>query len=806
MKSADLHVHSEYSNHPSEWFLKRIGASESYTAPETIYKTAKKKGLDYITITDHNSIEGALLLNRQYPDDTFVSVESTAYFPEDGCKVHILIFDITEEQFKIIQQIRSNIYNLRDYILANELAYSVAHATYSINNTVSTEHLEKLILLFDVFEGINGRRNKRSNREWLTFIRNLTKQDIHILQEKHKITPASETPWIKGITAGSDDHAGLFIGQTYTQCNVHSLKEYIESIKKKKSNVTGRHDTAFTMAYSIYKTAWEFTCQTSTAKTGPVSWLSSALFKNKKKGVINKFLFSAFNFKKKKKGGLHSILMNLIQSLQCSEQMEDRDKLDFISTEIMTFSDQMINHVFLKIEQAFKDRNFDELIARFSSLLPGAFLFTPFLTALSHMYSSRGLTSGIYRTLKKHPEQRKKKILWFTDTLTETNGVASTIKEIGKDCVINNRTVTIVCSLSEDEILASGGLPDGVVNFPLIFSKPLPAYEKLSLRVPALLESLQWIEDYDPDEIIISTPLIIGLFGLMASKLLNVPCTNIYHTDGTMQASKLIKDITMTTAVERYLKWFYESSDKILVNTKKYRQILSDRGWDLSKIEVFPRGIDTNLFNPVSALNFLSNKKSGSGIFKLIYAGRVSRDKNIYLLLDAFLQVEKDIPNIQLTIAGEGPERELLEKTYSRHQSIRFMGPIPHSELPHLFQDSDLLIFPSETDTLGRVVLEAGACGLPALVSSTGGPSELVEEGITGYIGPGTSAEKWAESIVKILKEWLMNPASQQRMKTAVLMKIQKEYNLSRSIDFLFPKGNNKLSSMNELKNDRIVS
>ena len=62
MKKIDLHVHSKYSKHPSEWFLQRIGAKESYTEPELIYQLARSQGMDFVTITDHNKIDGALFL------------------------------------------------------------------------------------------------------------------------------------------------------------------------------------------------------------------------------------------------------------------------------------------------------------------------------------------------------------------------------------------------------------------------------------------------------------------------------------------------------------------------------------------------------------------------------------------------------------------------------------------------------------------------------------------------------------------------------------------------------------------------
>ena len=250
---ADLHVHSTASKRPSEWFLKKVGARESYTDIDTLYRAAKNETMDFVTVTDHNTIENAVALHEKYPDDTFISVEVTTYFPENRCKIHVLVYDITAVQFDIIDAIRKDIYQLRDFLKDQDLAHSVAHATYSINKRLTMEVLEKLILLFDVFEGLNGSRNRLYSETWVKTLKNLTPEIIDDLKAKHNIKPISDDPWIKGSTGGSDDHAGLFIGQTYTTAACSSKKELIEHIKNKKSLCQVRCNYYKTFSLSIYK-------------------------------------------------------------------------------------------------------------------------------------------------------------------------------------------------------------------------------------------------------------------------------------------------------------------------------------------------------------------------------------------------------------------------------------------------------------------------------------------------------------------------------------------------------------------------
>ena len=95
MKKIDLHVHSKYSSDSQNAVIKALGSRESYVEPEEIYELAMKRGMDYVTITDHDTIDGCLYLKDLHPDRVIMGVESTVYFPEDGCPVHLLLYALT---------------------------------------------------------------------------------------------------------------------------------------------------------------------------------------------------------------------------------------------------------------------------------------------------------------------------------------------------------------------------------------------------------------------------------------------------------------------------------------------------------------------------------------------------------------------------------------------------------------------------------------------------------------------------------------------------------------------------------------
>lgn len=118
---------------------------------------------------------------------------------------------------------------------------------------------------------------------------------------------------------------------------------------------------------------------------------------------------------------------------------------------------------------------------------------------------------------------------------------------------------------------------------------------------------------------------------------------------------------------------------------------------------------------------------------KFLYVGRVSREKNLELLADAFMEIAEENTPAQLVIVGDGPfTEELREKL--RGYPVIFTGFLSGDTLASAYASSDVFVFPSATDTFGNVVLEAQASGLPVIVSDSGGPRELMRDGVTGLV------------------------------------------------------------------------
>jgi len=105
MSKCDLHIHSRFSARSEEWLFRRFDFPDSYSDPRELHRQLLERGMGFVTITDHDTIDGCLeILNLP---NTFMSEQVTTYFPQDPCKIHLLVWGITEKQHDDIVIVRT---------------------------------------------------------------------------------------------------------------------------------------------------------------------------------------------------------------------------------------------------------------------------------------------------------------------------------------------------------------------------------------------------------------------------------------------------------------------------------------------------------------------------------------------------------------------------------------------------------------------------------------------------------------------------------------------------------------------------
>jgi predicted metal-dependent phosphoesterase TrpH len=205
----DLHCHSTFSDETLRWLPGLV--YHPLCAPEEVYDQAKARGMDFVTLTDHNTIAGCLAFveRRGVRPDFIFGEEVSARFPQDGTVIHINVFDHNEPQHREIQRLRRDIYELVAYLRQIDKLYVLNHMTWTAQHRVLTPwQVDAMLELFDVFEGLNGTRSYPHN----AFAWQATREHGKVL------------------VAGSDSHTHR-VGTTYTVSAGTTKAELLRSIR-----------------------------------------------------------------------------------------------------------------------------------------------------------------------------------------------------------------------------------------------------------------------------------------------------------------------------------------------------------------------------------------------------------------------------------------------------------------------------------------------------------------------------------------------------------------------------------------------
>jgi glycosyltransferase involved in cell wall biosynthesis len=390
------------------------------------------------------------------------------------------------------------------------------------------------------------------------------------------------------------------------------------------------------------------------------------------------------------------------------------------------------------VRNAQRGRLAESLAAAAAQLAPLALTVAPYLVSLQAQHKDADLLEmAALRFLGERPEDAATggggrdgggKKAWFTDTLTDVNGVAKTVRTLaGLAQRRGRRLVAITCG----EASPPPDLP--VHDFKPFAQFPIPGYESQTLQLPPLLEVLEHCERERYSEILISTPGPLGLVGLVAGKLLGIPVTGIYHTDFPLYVRHLAGSATLEEMTWTYMRWFFGRMDRIFVSSRCYLDLLAEHGLPQARMSLLPRGVDAAFFHPGKRDPRFWGRFGINGAFKFLYVGRVSREKNLDALVDAFQAFLDSGRQAQLVVVGDGPYLKEIARR-CRRPEILFTGFLHGEDLARAYAGADAFVFPSTTDTFGNVVLEAQAAGLPAIVSDRGGPQEIVLPGRSGLV------------------------------------------------------------------------
>ncbi|KJR40154.1 group 1 glycosyl transferase [Candidatus Magnetoovum chiemensis] len=740
---ADLHLHSKYSNKPTIWALRKINCPESFTTPEHIYKTAKANGMNFVTITDHNSIHGALEI-AHYPD-AFVSSEITSYVPEDNVKIHVLVYGINERQFKEIMSLRKNVYELTLYLRNNDIAHSLAHPLFDISGNLTVETLEKLLLTFEVIEVKNGADAARFNLTIEKALKSLNREKIEHIANKHNMAACGIMPWIKGMTGGSDDHSGYFLTRAYTVSKKGStVDEFLNAIKACESFADGEDGDSLSLAHSFYGIGYQYVKERlGRKKNGTFNFiqrLSESIFneKPKKMPLIDRLKFFIYKNYPVTKNTAENATFEQILDIEAKNILSNKNLLESLNSQntnnrIFTVSSYLANRVLYiyaqRLFNTYSFLDFFELINSITSIVISHLLVSPYYISYHLQNRSRKVLREFEEDLitTQHGEE-KEKIALFTDTLYEITGVDLTIKRLVDTANMKGNKIKIITCTFDNT-----GPKEEIMNFKSIGDFSLPDFPQLKLSFPPILDIIYYLEKENFTKVHVSTPGTMGLAGLIVAKLMDLPISGTYHTDIPLYVRDLTNDLFIEGAAWSYMVWFYNMMDDVTVPSAKTKLELVQRGLDECKIKPMPRWVDTNLFSPQNRKPKIWREYGFGEEIKYLYVGRITKEKNLNLLAYAFKTLIDEGYKARLIIVGEGLYREDLE-TILEGYPVTFTGFKTDRELYTFYASSDVFVYPGTGDTFGNVVLEAQASGLPVIVFNEGYTKELVKHYENGIV------------------------------------------------------------------------
>ncbi len=286
----------------------------------------------------------------------------------------------------------------------------------------------------------------------------------------------------------------------------------------------------------------------------------------------------------------------------------------------------------------------------------------------------------------------------------------------------------------------------------------IPFYPELKFLLPTR-GFKSYIQDFQPDIVHLADPMLLGMAGIYWAQKQSIPIVAGYHTNIANYMSHYGLGPLAPTAW-KYRKFLHNQCDVTLCPSQSTAKVLEKQGFE--RIKIWPRGVDSVLFHPAkrSAEIRKSLGAEDDTTPLLLYAGRLSHEKNISTLAEAFRIISAGHPVCRLVVVGDGPARQDLEQSLAG-LPVTFTGYQRGEDLAVYYASCDIFIFPSTSETFGQVVQEAMASGLPVIGANAEGVCDIVRDGETGLLTAPQNAEETAAAAHMLL----YNPDELRRMR-----------------------------------------
>lgn len=252
-------------------------------------------------------------------------------------------------------------------------------------------------------------------------------------------------------------------------------------------------------------------------------------------------------------------------------------------------------------------------------------------------------------------------------------------------------------------------------------------YPELRINLPSA-KIVRELRAFQPDVVHVVNPAFLGPTGIALARWFNLPLVASGHMDIPSYTTHYVGEWGVPIAW-----WLFRSAHNIadlnLVPSSAMMRQVRDHGY--RRVRWWHRGIDTERFHPDRRSAAMRERLSGGkpNDFLAVYVGRITREKNVHLLRDAF----QGLDGVRLALVGGGPELEQMQAYFAGSETT-FTGYLRGDDLVSAFASADVLVFPSTSETFGLAPLEAMACGLPVIASLSGGLVDTLRPGVNALV------------------------------------------------------------------------
>lgn len=322
----------------------------------------------------------------------------------------------------------------------------------------------------------------------------------------------------------------------------------------------------------------------------------------------------------------------------------------------------------------------------------------------------------------------------------EVNGVALTVARMVEGLRARHHDLELVRPRqAADQVPAAGERWREV----LLRGMPIPGYPMLRMGMPARRELMRHWSRERPDVVHIATEGPLGWSALRAARALGLPVCSDFRTNFHLYTAHYGVG-WLHGPVTAYLRAFHNRTHCTMVPTDALARDLAARGFQ--RVEVLTRGVDTHRFDPArrsAALREQWNAEPGTLVVTCV--GRLAREKNLGLLVEAYRAITACVPDTRLVLVGSGPlEAQLREAC----RDAIFAGQRLGDDLAAHYASADLFLFPSLTETFGNVVTEAMASGLPIVAFEHAAAAQLLTHNRHGVLVPAGDERAFVDAAV----------------------------------------------------------